>query len=83
MDHLLTCHYQVAVTADQSCVTCGVVCWVLTYLSTVLGFGHSHKQLHDWLGLGDQRGHHVNDSCKLGVWLDTWTTVRKHENIRK
>lgn len=45
---------------------------VLNYLSTVLGFGHSHKQLHDWLRLGHQRGHHVDDRRELGGWLDTW-----------
>jgi len=40
------------------------------YLSTVLGFCHSNKQLHHWLGLRDQRRDHMNDCCKLGVWLD-------------
>lgn len=45
---------------------------VFNYLSTVLGFGHSHEQLHDRLRLGNQWSHHMNDCCELGVWLDTW-----------
>lgn len=38
----------------------------LKYLSAVLGLGNSHEQLHDWLGLGDQWRHHMNNSGKLG-----------------
>lgn len=66
-------------TNYHSTLCSAVVCGTLKYLSTVLGLGNGHEQLHDWLGLGDQWRHDVNNCCKLGEGLNAW---REEEHIK-
>ena len=52
--------------------------YLILHLRAVFWLGDHLKQLHDWLRLGDQWGHGMDDSSELLTWSDPWTRSRKN-----